>query len=476
MYLVEAIPVLPLPSPSEYSLLADEDLPVVTERAGLPSYGTYQEDVFPPEWSVLEVSDVRLVRPEDTSPLLPDSFSASSTSSEGPLFFFAEVRVNVYELTAFAPLNYVLANEQLPIGGALHAGVEVFGKEWSYCGGRGPGTGVVADEPRGNRQHVFRESVLLGETMLSKDQVTFLIDGLLEEWRAEDYHWLHRNCLNFANELCALLGVGRLPPWVDRLARGVGLLDTSLQTIQKGAEQFAEGARDVVETILSAAGPTCGSCSSPLASAFQRRRQAREREENEPGRLPQANLGDDPWSDWGSPQVEELGGQCPEDGLEVPQEAEGWGSPTNRKSLVPQVPIRADPFLPRAAQAKVAAAIAKLPPLPEEVGRGEVLVHELGQEERSPLSERGRGFCGQRFHLVLTEVGRPNGCWLGEADCRGPWGLPAHPQAKPHSAGPLGRPLPPPAKVVSGVDWTPERCCRSLRHLPPSPPLRNLRL
>ena len=31
-----------------------------------------------------------------------------------------------------------------------------------------------------------------------------------------------RNCLTFANELCELLGAGRLPAWIDRFARGAG--------------------------------------------------------------------------------------------------------------------------------------------------------------------------------------------------------------------------------------------------------------
>jgi hypothetical protein len=65
-----------------------------------------------------------------------------------------------------------------------------------------------------------------------EDIVPMLV-GMVDLWPGKDYDILRRNCCHFADALCLRLCVGRIPPWVQRLARigeqaeniVVGLLD-----------------------------------------------------------------------------------------------------------------------------------------------------------------------------------------------------------------------------------------------------------
>jgi len=169
-----------------------------------------------------------------------------------------QVLVNVYEVNGFKHMHKLTALKEAPIGGAMHAGVEVYGREWSYGGGAGSGSGIVCDMPRTNKQHRFRETIVLPQTPLTQSQVVHVIGSLLERWPAEEYHWLHRNCLAFANELCELLGVGRLPAWIDRFARGAGALDNGVRVVAESAVGIAEGARVLMQMLYGAG--ACGQC------------------------------------------------------------------------------------------------------------------------------------------------------------------------------------------------------------------------
>ncbi|CAE7298612.1 unnamed protein product [Symbiodinium natans] len=161
----------------------------------------------------------------------------------------SQVLVHVYELVEFVRLNQILASELMPIGGALHAGVEVYGREWSFGGAPGRRTGVVCEVPRTNRKHRFRETISLGTTRLSASEVALVIGDLIERWLGEDYHWLHRNCLHFANEFCRKLGVGSIPAWIDRLPRGVCALDVGVRNLAETVKGLADGTRAAAHAI-----------------------------------------------------------------------------------------------------------------------------------------------------------------------------------------------------------------------------------
>eukprot|EP01065_Artemidia_motanka_P029671 TRINITY_DN35760_c0_g1_i1.p1 TRINITY_DN35760_c0_g1~~TRINITY_DN35760_c0_g1_i1.p1 ORF type:complete len:456 (+),score=137.50 TRINITY_DN35760_c0_g1_i1:62-1429(+) len=111
--------------------------------------------------------------------------------------------------------------------GLHHTGIEVHGKEWSY-GGTLPGmdqgdeTGVFSIAPRtGMPPSHFKESLVLGTTRKSADEVDYIVGTLIArgEWRASDYHILQRNCNTFCSHLAEELGGWTLPGWVNRAAK-----------------------------------------------------------------------------------------------------------------------------------------------------------------------------------------------------------------------------------------------------------------
>lgn len=120
------------------------------------------------------------------------------------------VLVHVYDLKQ----GFQRSNEALPAMGVFHAGVEVYGSEWTY------GVyGVDREVPRTATNHVYNCSIYLGRTGLSKQDVAALLNAMCPEWLAADYEILNHNCCSFSAEFCDLLDVGPLPPWINRFAR-----------------------------------------------------------------------------------------------------------------------------------------------------------------------------------------------------------------------------------------------------------------
>mmetsp|Transcript_65287 Transcript_65287/g.156034 ORF Transcript_65287/g.156034 Transcript_65287/m.156034 type:complete len:585 (-) Transcript_65287:5-1759(-) len=133
--------------------------------------------------------------------------------------------------------------------GAFHAGVEVYGNEWSYGFNPG-GTGVFCTPPRGCVEHQFREAVPMGHVRLSAEEVQQLIDELAQAWHGEHYDLLRRNCCHFSDTLCWRLGVGRIPDWVTNLA-GVGaMLRSGVFSAQRGAARGIQNAQGMVQRAL----------------------------------------------------------------------------------------------------------------------------------------------------------------------------------------------------------------------------------
>eukprot|EP00929_Paragymnodinium_shiwhaense_P082826 TRINITY_DN43836_c0_g2_i2.p1 TRINITY_DN43836_c0_g2~~TRINITY_DN43836_c0_g2_i2.p1 ORF type:complete len:793 (-),score=128.62 TRINITY_DN43836_c0_g2_i2:80-2458(-) len=155
----------------------------------------------------------------------------------------ASVMLNIYDLNErFVVANEVLAfsSDALPsVGGAFHVGVETYGSEWSY--GR---KGVSSEPPRAASGHVYRCSVLLGKTHLSKMEFAALLHSMCLQWRAADYGLIGHNCCSFARELCERLNVGPMPHWVDRFAR-------MLHGGQEAGKALVHGATMALEAFTS---------------------------------------------------------------------------------------------------------------------------------------------------------------------------------------------------------------------------------
>lgn len=139
--------------------------------------------------------------------------------------------LHIYDLKGTESTN----NTTLGLGmGIFHAGVEVFGVEWSYGfldidPEDRPVSGVYPVRPRKCPIGTFRESVHLGPVRAhSARDVWRLLGSLAGEWLGCEYHPLRHNCLTFCEDLINHLGVQTMPAWVGRLAAAADVLLTPL--------------------------------------------------------------------------------------------------------------------------------------------------------------------------------------------------------------------------------------------------------
>lgn len=147
---------------------------------------------------------------------------------------WAYVYLNVYDLAQdwrVGLLNRV-SQDLLNVGGAFHAGVEVYGKEYTFgCGGDFDDeddmfahcypmeTGLSQCDPRKCDRHSFRQTECLGLTTISHPDAIALLLQLAQEWPARSYRLLERNCVTFCRDLSERLGCLPFPDWVDSLSR-----------------------------------------------------------------------------------------------------------------------------------------------------------------------------------------------------------------------------------------------------------------
>lgn len=128
-----------------------------------------------------------------------------------------EVILNVYDVgtsIAMHDLNNVLHM----IGtGVYHASTQIGEDvEWAY-GFCEKGSGVFHCPPKAY-PFTFRESINMGKSPLSKEEITATIEKLKKHWLGSDYDLLHQNCCHFAVALCKALKVKEVPSWVTNLA------------------------------------------------------------------------------------------------------------------------------------------------------------------------------------------------------------------------------------------------------------------
>jgi hypothetical protein len=143
--------------------------------------------------------------------------SEEEEEEEESLLHKEVVLLHVYDVFSDETVQAVNTVLQRVGTGAFHAGVEVYGQEWSY--GYTPNcTGIVVCTPKANPAHRYRETIVMGSTSLSQIEVTNLLNVMCTEWIGMDYDLLLRNCCHFCDAFCGKLGVGSLPPWVTNLA------------------------------------------------------------------------------------------------------------------------------------------------------------------------------------------------------------------------------------------------------------------
>lgn len=127
--------------------------------------------------------------------------------------------MHLYDLSeTLAHVNSV-ALDMLGLGGVLHVGVDIFGREWSFGL-----NGVSVSVPRRHEFYAFRQTVPMGKTQLLRREAERTVSHMRPDWPGTKYDLLTNNCGSFCNELCIRLGVGPLPSWVMRPAEALAQL------------------------------------------------------------------------------------------------------------------------------------------------------------------------------------------------------------------------------------------------------------
>ncbi|GIL72375.1 hypothetical protein Vretimale_4154 [Volvox reticuliferus] len=125
----------------------------------------------------------------------------------------APVVLNIYDLAPQNSWTYWCGV------GIFHSGVEVYGVEYAYGGHDYDYSGVFATNPRdAPGQVVFRESIPMGETDLTQQEIHHLVQRMGNDYKGNNYHLLQRNCNHFASDLCRQLVGKEAPNWINRLA------------------------------------------------------------------------------------------------------------------------------------------------------------------------------------------------------------------------------------------------------------------
>ncbi|KAK9020806.1 hypothetical protein V6N11_010819 [Hibiscus sabdariffa] len=144
--------------------------------------------------------------------LFPSNLSVKRGQSNGRSND-ALVYLNVYDLT---PINNYLYWLGL---GIFHSGIEVYGLEYGFGAHEYPTSGVFEVEPRSCPGFIFRRSVLLGSTNMSRSEFRLFMEQLSQKYHGDTYHLISKNCNHFTDEVCLQLTGKRIPGWVNRLAR-----------------------------------------------------------------------------------------------------------------------------------------------------------------------------------------------------------------------------------------------------------------
>jgi hypothetical protein len=111
------------------------------------------------------------------------------------------VRLNVYDFPPVKKASLGLCGIE-----ANHMAVEVYGWEYSY------GTdGVTSGPPRSDSNFIFKEAADLGRAKVSTQRLKAILENLCTLWHGKDYSPFSQNCVHFADRLCSLLGVERVP-------------------------------------------------------------------------------------------------------------------------------------------------------------------------------------------------------------------------------------------------------------------------
>ncbi|XP_058104345.1 deSI-like protein At4g17486 isoform X2 [Magnolia sinica] len=124
-----------------------------------------------------------------------------------------QVYLNVYDLT---PINNYLYWFGL---GIFHSGIEAHGMEYAFGAHEYPTSGVFEVEPKSCPGFIYRRSVWLGSTDMSRSDFRLFMEHLSGKYNGDTYHLIVKNCNHFTDDVCMRLTGKPIPGWVNRLAR-----------------------------------------------------------------------------------------------------------------------------------------------------------------------------------------------------------------------------------------------------------------
>jgi len=123
-----------------------------------------------------------------------------------------EVYVHVYDLWGCRYRFSRVLNAGSTRFGLFHTGVEVFGREWYFCGTDEVKHGVYSmPKPKTHPIHRYCKSVYMGRTQLRASDLEELIPMIREKWTGNTYHPMRRNCHHFTDFFCRILGFRNAP-------------------------------------------------------------------------------------------------------------------------------------------------------------------------------------------------------------------------------------------------------------------------
>lgn len=134
-------------------------------------------------------------------------------------------------------------------GGVFHGAVEVYDFEWSFGSAKADVCGIFSCEPERCPMHTYRESVYLGDCRKTPQEVHDILSSMKPEWMGRTYDLFDKNCCDFSGAFAQLLGVGRIPRSVNRLAHIGGSLRNAGEVVHEELEAGLRGLHHVYEYI-----------------------------------------------------------------------------------------------------------------------------------------------------------------------------------------------------------------------------------
>ena len=108
-----------------------------------------------------------------------------------------EIRVSIYHLGSRVWNRFAeFFSEKM---GVYHVGIEVLGVEWSY-GFCESGSGIFAVQPGKCSLGPFKESIDLGSTSLTVEEIISVLHNMAPRWMGLDYNITRKNCVRFCKE------------------------------------------------------------------------------------------------------------------------------------------------------------------------------------------------------------------------------------------------------------------------------------